>query len=221
MDYNTEIKTISIMVYRLTVIFSLLLLCSSQVYSQDMSEPDFIFDGIIIQAKEEIPFTAFTAHLDKYLDWGHNQENAIRIKERGKEGSIVIQKETSFKVIIKIGNNSVSPSQMFSIVPFKQKKKERLIEFIGFIPRQTSISTSTSSSQNVNGTIQTTSTSGTTFTALPTYEDRFPESIVRISGKKLGNESYILDIPALDSGEYALCFKNHNYEIMIIDLSVK
>lgn len=209
------------MVYRLTFILSLILLCSNKSYSQDLSEPDFIFDGIVLQSSDETSFTAFTAHLDKYLDWGHNQENAIRIKEKGKEGSVGIHKDIPFKVIIKIGDNSVSPSQVFSLVPFKQKKKERVIDFIGFIPRQTSISSSTSSTSNVNGRIQTTSISGTTFTALPTYEDRFPESIVRISGKKLGNESYILNIPSLDSGEYALCFKNHNNEIMIIDLSVK
>lgn len=200
---------------------SALLLCSNKSYSQDLSEPDFIFDGVVLQSNEETSFTAFAAHLDKYLDWSHNQENAIRIKEKGKEGSIAINKNIPFKVIIKLGDNSVSPSQIFSLIPFKQKKKERVIDFIGFIPRQTSISTSTSSSRNVNGTIQTTSTSGTVFTALSTYEDRFPESIVRISGKKLCNESYTLNLPALDSGEYALCFKNHNNEIMIIDLSVK
>lgn len=209
------------MVYRLLLIFIILFLRSNYSYSQDFSEPDFIFDGIVFQSNEGTSFTAFAAHLDKYLDWKHNQENAIRIKEKGKEGSTVIKKNIPLKVVIKLGDNSVSPSQIFSIISFKQKKNERVIDFIGYIPRQTTISTSTSSSRNVNGTNQTLSTSATTFTALPTYEDRFPESVVRISGKKLGNESYILNIPALNSGEYALCFKNQNNEIMIVDLSVK
>lgn len=203
------------------IILIAVLLNGMNAFSQNYEEPDFIYDGTIIQSDKKIPFTAFSAHLDKYLDWGHNQENAIRIKEKGKEGTISVIKEVPFQVIIKTGNNSVSPSQLFSIVPFKQKKKERHIDFIGFLPRQNSISTSTSTSRYVNGDIHTSTVSGTTFTAMPTYEDRFPESIVRITGKKLGEQSYILNVPPLEKGEYALCFKNGNHEIMIVDLSVK
>lgn len=191
----------------------------SQSKAQE-TEPDFIYEGYVLQGDNDIQFTAFVAHLSKYMDWGHNQENAIRIKEKGKAGSVQINKDEPFKVAIRTGSNSVSPSQVFSVIPFKVKKKERHIDFIGFIPRQTSINSSNTTYKNVNGNVYASTMSGTTFTAMPSYEDRFPESCVRVSGKKMGSESYILKIPALETGEYALCFKNGNNEIMIIDISV-
>lgn len=210
--------------------------CISVCYSyaqQTETEPEFLYEGLLIQDGDETSAAATEAHFETYMDWGHDQRYAVRIKEIGKYGSVPVKKDTPSKLIIRIGFNNVSPAQVFSIIPFKQKKKQRNIDFIGFYREhsvnseadataRTNITQSNlSGTNNVNGNASLNATQRISYTNLPDYEDRFPQSIVKLSGKKLGKESYILNLPALAVGEYAICFKDAEGVIMIIDLSVQ
>lgn len=221
-------------VINLILISFVCLLSNVALYGQDINqEPDFLYEGILIQGNDENSVAATEAHFETYADWGHDQRYAVRIKENGKTGQATIQSNTPSKLILRTGFNSIAPANVFSLVPFKQKKKQRNIDFIGFY-REKKVNSTTNSSGSVNinesnlfGTTNVTGTASATtnqrisYTNLPDYEDRFPKGVAKINGKKLGDESYILNIPALEPGEYALCFKDNDGVLMLVDFSVK
>ena len=211
------------------------LFATQAVAQSDFSEPDFINEGLLIQNGNEEIASATEAHFETYADWSHDQRYAVRIKEMGKEGTVNVEANTPSKLIVRTGFNDIAPANVFSLIPFKQKKKQRNIDFIGFY-REHKVSSETQANANVNIDIADPDLFGNSnikanasansqqrikYANLPDFEDRFPQSSVKISGKKLGNESYILNIPALEKGEYALCYKDSEGVLMIIDLSVK
>ena len=165
------------------IILLLLFGCFSlSCVANEIEEPDFIGDVLLVSNEEVIPLDKEIEQFTSGVSWSANSWNATYMKIDGAKASVRIPKGTStVKLIIKAADNNSDPMSIISIFKFKEKRKNR----------ETMLKVDNSDNAFRNSYTVT-------------------KNLQKFSGRKYGESSYEIQLNNLEPGEYGIVVKNPN-----------
>lgn len=147
-----------------------------------VQEPDFAGEAILIFSDNtSFPLDKEIGEIKQGMSWSSNSWDALSIYISGGKSSIRIPKNnTGIKLVVRATDNNSDPMSIVSVYKLKAKKKKRFVVV----------------SEDNSGTLMrsTTNTKG----------------MVKFSGKKYGESSYLLSTRSLEPGEYGILVSNPN-----------
>lgn len=164
----------------LSVLFCLIFGITSS-YCQVIKEPEFIGESImLITDSSYISLDKEIGDFTSGISWSANSFDALTLEVSGNKAQSRVLSSAPIQLIVRAVDNNSDPLSIVRIYKLKVKSKKRSVLI----------------SENNAGTLMKSRTNS--------------KDEVRFLGKKYGENSYLLTLPALPVGEYGMIVSNPN-----------
>jgi hypothetical protein len=161
------------------VLGTLLMLCSTTSFAQQVAEPDFIGEAVYVDDQgNPNPLEKSIASYARGISWKSNSWSALTLVIPGGEAGLRIPKGKNATIIVKASNNNSDPLSIVTVYKFDAKKKKRY----------------TMLSKDNSGTLMKSKTN--------------TKNQLIFRGAKYGESSYKLQFDNLQEGEYGIVVAN-------------
>ena len=146
-----------------------------------VSEPDFVGEAYSLKADSSyIQLDKEIGDFTSGMSWSSNSWNALSLEVVGGKAQTRFSSGETRQLIVRAVDNNSDPLTIISIYKFKAKSKTRSVVI----------------SEDNSGTLMKSRTNS--------------KDMVRFSGKKYGNSSYLITLKGLEAGEYGVVVSNPN-----------
>jgi len=144
-------------------------------------EPDFIGEAYLLNSENEsVKLDKVIGELSSGMSFSSNSLNALSLEIQGEESQTRIPIGKPINLVVRAVDNNSDPLIIISTYKFKEKKKKRTVVL----------------SKDNSGSL---------------IKSRAPaKDMVKFSGQKYGNSSYLITLSNLEEGEYGIIVSNPN-----------
>ncbi len=158
----------------------LILLLAVGIFAQQ-NEPEFIGEAFVLRAEgSHVQLDKEIGDFPAGISWSANSFNALTLKISGGKASGRFKASEPLQLVVRAVDNNSDPLTIVSIYKFKAKKNSRSVLL----------------SKDNSGTLLKSKTNS--------------KDMLRFSGKKHGESSYLIELKDLLPGEYGIVLSNPN-----------